>query len=122
MDLSSVSAQVTDKKFGHGLGVGDINGDGRLDIIHAKGWLEQPQDLNAAGGRWPKHDVAFTNAYGGAEMYAYDVDGDGDQDVITSLAAHDFGLAWYEQKGKVMKLSLCAMTSWARNRFTTNTA
>ncbi len=31
-------------------------------------------------------------------MYAYDVDGDGDNDVITSLAAHDFGLAWYEQK------------------------
>lgn len=96
----AVSAQVTDKKFGHGLGVGDINGDGRLDIIHSKGWLEQPQDLDSAGGRWPKHEVAFTNAYGGAEMYAYDVDGDGDQDVITSLAAHDFGLAWFEQKGK----------------------
>ena len=30
-------------------------------------------------------------------MFAYDVDGDGDNDVITSLAAHDFGLAWYEQ-------------------------
>ena len=30
-------------------------------------------------------------------MYAYDVDGDGDNDVITSLAAHDFGLAWHEQ-------------------------
>src|SRR6185436_8686810 len=27
----------------------------------------------------------------------YDVDGDGDSDVITSLAAHDFGLAWHEQ-------------------------
>jgi hypothetical protein len=30
-------------------------------------------------------------------MYAYDVDGDGDNDVITSLAAHAYGLAWYEQ-------------------------
>ncbi len=30
-------------------------------------------------------------------MYAYDVDGDGDQDVITSLSAHAFGLAWHEQ-------------------------
>ena len=30
-------------------------------------------------------------------MYAYDVDGDGDNDVITSLAAHEFGLAWFEQ-------------------------
>ncbi len=34
--------------------------------------------------------------YGGAEMYAYDVDGDGDNDIITSDAAHDFGLSWYE--------------------------
>ncbi|MBZ4252043.1 hypothetical protein LAJ57_14170, partial [Streptococcus pneumoniae] len=32
-------------------------------------------------------------------MYAYDVDGDGDSDVIASLAAHDFGLAWFEQQG-----------------------
>ena len=30
-------------------------------------------------------------------MYAYDVDGDGDNDVITSVAAHGYGLAWYEQ-------------------------
>ena len=29
-------------------------------------------------------------------MYAYDVDGDGDNDVITSLEAHGFGLAWFE--------------------------
>jgi hypothetical protein len=32
-------------------------------------------------------------------MYAYDVNGDGRNDVITSLAAHGFGLAWYEQQG-----------------------
>ena len=29
-------------------------------------------------------------------MFAYDLDGDGDNDVITSLAAHGYGLAWYE--------------------------
>ena len=34
---------------------------------------------------------------GGAQMYAYDVNGDGLTDIITSLAAHGYGLAWFEQ-------------------------
>jgi hypothetical protein len=67
-----------------------------MDIIHSKGWFEQPES-NATTSRWRHHDVSFSSSYGGAEMYAYDVDGDGDTDVITSEAAHDFGLAWYEQ-------------------------
>ncbi len=94
--FTAVSAQVTDKKFGHGLGIGDVNGDGKQDVIHAKGWLQQPSE-NAAGKPWQAHAQSFSNAYGGAEMFAYDVDGDGDNDIITSIAAHDFGLAWFEQ-------------------------
>lgn len=92
----AISDQIAASKFGHGLGVGDVNGDGRSDVIHAGGWFEQPA-ANATNTRWPQHEVAFSKAYGGAEMYAYDVDGDGDNDIITSHAAHDFGLAWYEQ-------------------------
>lgn len=91
-----ISAQVASKRFGHGLGVGDLNGDGLSDVIHAKGWFEQPKSTPTTK-RWVSHEVSFSNAYGGAEMYAYDVDGDGDNDVITSQAAHDFGLSWYEQ-------------------------
>lgn len=91
-----VSEQLADRRFGHGLGVGDINGDKRLDIIHAGGWFEQPENEDGKS-RWRLHTASFTPDYGGAEMHAYDVDGDGDNDVITSLAAHDFGLAWYEQ-------------------------
>ncbi|HEY1599501.1 MAG TPA: VCBS repeat-containing protein [Pirellulales bacterium] len=92
----NVSDQVAPKPFGHGLGIGDINNDGRQDIIANNGWFEQPASL-AENGKWTFHEVAFAPA-GGAEMYAYDVDGDGDNDVITSLAAHEFGLAWFEQR------------------------
>ena len=91
-----ISEQVADRRFGHGLGIGDVNGDGRMDILHAQGWFEQPAE-QAETSRWPSHQVSFSTAYGGAEMHAYDVDGDGDNDIITSHAAHEFGLGWYEQ-------------------------
>ncbi len=90
-----VADQVTAKRFGHGLGIGDVNGDGRLDILTKNGWIEQPESL-ANDPRWVFHPVVFARA-GGADMHAYDVDGDGDNDVITSLDAHAYGLAWYEQ-------------------------
>jgi hypothetical protein len=58
------------------------------------GWFEQPEDLTQ--GHWTLHKAVFAPR-GGAEMFAYDVDGDGDSDVITSLAAHEYGLSWHEQ-------------------------
>jgi hypothetical protein len=81
--------------FTHGLGVGDLDDDGHLDILEMGGAWIQPDSL-AGDPVWTKVTAAFGS--GGAQMFAYDVDGDGDNDVITSLAAHDYGVAWFEQR------------------------
>jgi FG-GAP-like repeat len=80
--------------FTHGLGVGDVNGDGRPDFLEATGWWQQPPSL-ASDPPWARRPASFGS--GGAQMAAIDVDGDGDADVVTSLEAHGYGLAWYEQ-------------------------
>ena len=80
-------------QYTHGLGFGDVNGDGRHDLLMSEGWWEQPESVD--GAAWVKHPFAFGS--GGAQMHVYDVDGDGDGDVIPSLKAHDYGLSWFEQ-------------------------
>jgi hypothetical protein len=80
--------------FTHGLGVADLTGDGRPDVIDTTGFWEQPASLTG-DPLWIRRDVIFGN--GGAQMLCTDVDGDGDTDVVTSLDAHGYGLSWYQQ-------------------------
>jgi hypothetical protein len=89
--------RVSEKGFmsGHGMGVGDVNGDGRMDITSPKGWWEQPAKISAQE-TWAYHAASF--GVGGAEMGIYDVNGDGLNDVVTVLNAHGWGLGWFEQK------------------------
>lgn len=117
--------------YTHGLGYGDINGDGRHDILHSDGWWEQPASVEG-DPVWTYHafpfhlgpgqiklvhhgsddnplQVAFladvsedgvptpVTIYGGSQMHVDDVNGDGLADIVTSIVAHGYGLAWWEQ-------------------------
>jgi hypothetical protein len=90
-----VSPKKDYQRFTHGLGFGDVNGDGRNDLIVKDGWYEQPASLEG-DPQWKFHPFKFTGV-GSSHMYAYDVNGDGLPDIITSLNPHGFGFAWYEQ-------------------------
>lgn len=84
-------------RFAHALGVGDVNGDGRLDLLDKTFWWEQPES-SAAGELWKQHRWAPEDyGRGGAQIRVADIDGDGDSDILTSLNAHGYGLAWFEQ-------------------------
>ncbi|MCE5279031.1 MAG: VCBS repeat-containing protein [Planctomycetaceae bacterium] len=86
--------EIYDKPSGHGLGFGDINGDGRGDIILAKGWLEAPQDR--IGGKWIFHEE-FDLGSASIPIIVTDVNGDGVNDLIVGQS-HAYGLDWWEQK------------------------
>jgi hypothetical protein len=79
---------------GHGLGFGDIDGDGRGDFVLKSGWLEAPAD--PWNDEWVFHPE-FDLEYASVPVLVADVNGDGLNDLIVGQA-HRFGLDWWEQR------------------------
>src|SRR5262245_36461968 len=83
---------------GHGVGFGDINGDGRGDIVGPHGWLEAPEDRR--NGRWIWHPDWDLTRDASIPIIVHDVDGDGDNDLIWGRG-HRYGLYWLENGGNL---------------------
>ncbi len=85
-------------KYYHGLGVGDVNRDGRNDVVIPHGWWEQP--TNNSESPWTFHARNLSKPgekqpLKAANIHVDDFDQDGDQDIVMS-SAHTFGVWWFE--------------------------
>lgn len=79
---------------GHGIGFGDVNGDGRGDLVARNGWMEAPE--NRITGEWVWHPEFTLEDRPSIPIYVVDVDGDGDNDLVW-CEGHDYGIFWEEQ-------------------------
>lgn len=80
---------------GHGIGIADVDGDGKADILTPFGWFE---NIDADHDKWEWHgDWHLGDA--GFPILGYDVNNDGRTGIIYG-EGHNYGLYWLEQQGE----------------------
>ncbi|HRX55324.1 MAG TPA: VCBS repeat-containing protein [Verrucomicrobiales bacterium] len=85
---------IAESGNGHGMGFGDINGDGLEDIVFKQGWYERPKS-GPFSGPWTLHQD-FQLPHGSCPVIVTDLNSDGKNDLIWA-DGHNYGLWWMEQ-------------------------
>lgn len=82
------------KSQGHGLGFGDITGNGRGDFVLRDGWLEAPE--KPFEQEWIWHPDFDLNWDASVPILVVDLNNDGRNELIVGQG-HNYGLTWLEQ-------------------------
>jgi imidazolonepropionase-like amidohydrolase len=103
--IASGASAMGTGRYTHGLGLIDMNGDGRKDVVITKGWWERPVDATMSG--WVFHAADLGEDC--AQIYALEDGGgrsgaggersdagDGRRGLVSS-SAHRFGIWWHEK-------------------------
>jgi hypothetical protein len=81
------------ERFSHGIGLGDVDNDGLNDVVIAEGWFKGQTDKTK--GNWEFKPTKISEPC--SHMQVMDINGDGNNDVVTA-SAHALGIWWHERQ------------------------